>query len=131
MRSRWLDTGLVLFCVFISISINKNAQKNEANIKSSCFYVWSMKDLLYGQKENFYLRDQRGKSRAGKVRAVSQPECRFRLISRIQLYNIRCSQCTHLGSLNTFCIKITNSSDDMDHKFTTSASPDCFIVLAL
>ena len=27
----------------------------------------AVKNLLYGQKENFFLRDQRGKSRAGPI----------------------------------------------------------------
>ena len=29
--------------------------------------AWSIKDLLNGQKEKIFLRDQRGKSRAGKM----------------------------------------------------------------
>ena len=68
VRSRWPDIGQVLFCVFIDrheVEVNENAKKYEANIQPSG--AWSIKDFLYSQKENFFLRDQRGKSRAGKM----------------------------------------------------------------
>ena len=39
-----------------------------------------IKDLLYGRKENLFLRDQRGKSRAGKMSSGSQSEHRIPFI---------------------------------------------------
>ena len=33
--------------------------------------AWSIKNISYGQKENFLLRDQRRKSRAGKIGGFS------------------------------------------------------------
>ena len=38
VRSKWLDIGLVLFCVFMdldSVSVHKHAKKNSANIQPS------------------------------------------------------------------------------------------------
>ena len=38
VRSRWLENGLVLFCVFMDldfVSVHKNAKKNLANIQPS------------------------------------------------------------------------------------------------
>ena len=67
VRSRRLDIKEVLFCVFIdedAVEVDKNAKKNEANVQP----CWSIRDLLYGQKENFLLRNQRGKSRAHLAR---------------------------------------------------------------
>ena len=68
VRSRWPDIGQVLFCVFIDrleVEVNENAKKFDANIQPS--WAWSINDLFYGQKENFFLRDQRRKSRASKM----------------------------------------------------------------
>ena len=80
VRSRWLDIKEVLFCVFIdedAVEVDKNAKKKtEANVQPSC----SIRDLLYGQKENFLLRNQRGKSRAHLARSGSKSERRIRFI---------------------------------------------------
>ena len=43
----------------------KNAQKKEDNCPAILTeQAWLIKDLLYAQKENFFLRDQHGKPRA-------------------------------------------------------------------
>ena len=45
VQSRWLDIGLVLFCVFMdldSVSVHKHAKKNVANIQPSLSYTWSI-----------------------------------------------------------------------------------------
>ena len=79
VRSRRLDIKEVLFCVFIdedAVEVDKNAKKNEANVQP----CWSIRDLLYGQKENFLLRNQRGKSRAHLARSGSESERRIRFI---------------------------------------------------
>ena len=47
VRSRWLDIGLVLFCVFLDldfVSVHKHAKKERGQ-------AWSIKDLLYGIKQ--------------------------------------------------------------------------------
>ena len=45
VHSRWLDIGLVLFCVFMDldfVSVHKNAKKNLANIQPSSPHAWSI-----------------------------------------------------------------------------------------
>ena len=47
---------------------NSNAKTKEANIQlSETEQAWSIENISYGQKENFLPRDQRRKSRAGKI----------------------------------------------------------------
>ena len=63
----WILIGQVLFCLFIDQDkgeVDNNAKKN--------YQAWSLKDLLYAPKDNLFLRDQRGKSRAGKM-SLSYP----------------------------------------------------------
>ena len=81
VRSRWLDTDQVLFCVYIDrgeVLVNENA-KIERGEYAAIFFekAWSIKDLLYGQKDNFFLRGQRRKSRAGIPRSQSERRIRF------------------------------------------------------
>jgi len=52
----------------VEASENANAKTKEANIQlSETEQAWSIENISYGQKENFLLRDQRRKSRAGKI----------------------------------------------------------------
>ena len=83
VRSGWLDLTKFSFRAFMDrdeVDVNKIAKKIEVNLLPS----WpnmreSIKDLLHGLKENFFLlRDQRGKSRAGK--SGSQSGRRMRCI---------------------------------------------------
>ena len=46
------------------VEVNKNAKKNRAILTEQ---FWSIKDLSYGQKENFFLRDWHVKSWAAKT----------------------------------------------------------------
>ena len=39
------------------VEVYKTKKKNEANNQTCWPHAWSMKDLLYGHKENFILRD--------------------------------------------------------------------------
>ena len=86
VRSRWPDIGQVLFCVFTDrheVEVNENAKKYEANIQPSG--AWSIKDLLYSQKENFFLRDQRGKwahLQSARSGGQSERKIRFTLPAR-------------------------------------------------
>ena len=72
VRSRWLVLAK-FYSAFLwaerkSRSI-KNAKKNEAMQYPAILteQAWSIQNLLYVQKENFFLRDRRGKFRAGKI----------------------------------------------------------------
>ena len=71
MGSRWLDIGQVFDCVFIDlylVSANKNAKKERGQYPAILTeQAWSIQYLLYGLKENYFLRDPRGKSRTGKM----------------------------------------------------------------
>ena len=60
------------------VLVNENA-KIERGEYAAIFFeqAWSIKDLLYGQKDNFFLRGQRGKSRAGLPRSQSERRIRF------------------------------------------------------
>ena len=66
VRSRWLDIGHVLFRV---VSINKNAAKNVTRPIFSYLDRTSLvnKGFIIWPKEEFFLRDHCGKSRAGKI----------------------------------------------------------------
>ena len=58
---------------------------NEAIIAILTKQTWSRKELLQCQKENFFSRDQRGKSRAGKVAPF------IHLLEFVLLYICLCS----------------------------------------
>ena len=50
VQSRWLDIGLILFCMFTnkdSVSVLKHAKKNLANIQPSWPQAWSKTQLLF------------------------------------------------------------------------------------
>ena len=50
VRSRWLEIGLVLFCVFMDlafVSVHKNAKKNLANIQPSWPHAWSITHIQW------------------------------------------------------------------------------------
>ena len=82
MRSRWLDIGQVLFCVFIDrdeAEVKKNAKKNKAIIHLDLTSLIN-KGFINGQKENVYLGEEHGKSQAGKI----GPSCLFGLPIRMQ-----------------------------------------------
>ena len=50
------------------MEVNKNAKKEQGQYTAILTkQAWSIKDLLNDQKEKIFLRDQRGKSRAGKM----------------------------------------------------------------
>ena len=57
MRSRWLDIGQVLFCVFIDrdeVEFHKLANKERGQYPAILTeQTWSIKDLLYGFFGNF------------------------------------------------------------------------------
>ena len=59
---------LISFCgtlIYAFVWVNKNAKKNEDSCPAILTeQAWLIKDLLYAQKENFFLGDQDGKSRA-------------------------------------------------------------------
>ena len=56
----------------------KNAEIERGEYAAIFFeQAWSIKDLLYGQKDNFFLRGQRGKSRARLPRSQSERRIRF------------------------------------------------------
>ena len=66
------------------VSVNKNVQKNEANFKHTVILTEqasSIKNLLYGQKDNFFLRNQGGISQAHLACSGSQSEHRIRFFS--------------------------------------------------
>ena len=51
--------------IYAFVWVNKNAKKNEDSCPAILTeQAWLIKDLLYAQKENFFLGDQDGKSRA-------------------------------------------------------------------
>ena len=85
-----------------SFRVSMNRDNSQVNEHAKCQYpalftkqAWSIKYLLYGQKQNFHLQDQRGKSReqtrASLDRSGSQLEQNLRHLdrSRIQPYNKR------------------------------------------
>ena len=84
VRSRWLDINEVLFCVFMdqdAVEVDKSVKEKRGQCTAILTEeAWSIRDLLYGQKYNFLLRDQRGKSRAHLARSGSQSERRIRFI---------------------------------------------------
>ena len=56
----------------------KNAEIERGEYAAIFFeQAWSIKDLLHGQKDNFFLWGQRGKSRAGLPRSQSERRIRF------------------------------------------------------
>ena len=59
VRSRWLDIGQVLFCVFMDrdgVEVQKLAKKRTRSISEQ---GWSIKPLLYGFRGNFPFGTQR------------------------------------------------------------------------
>ena len=82
MRSRGLDVGRVLFCVFMDrdeVEVNKNAKKNEANIRPSSPNKLSLvnKGFIMWPKKDSFLRHRREKSRVHLARSGSQSGCRI------------------------------------------------------
>ena len=121
----------LLFCAFICLGQLKRKKERGQYSVILTEQTWSIKDLLYGQKRTFTGETNAGNPvRTRRARAANQ-NAGFASSRGFSHIIKRCAQSTYLGSLNTFCIKVTNSSDDIDHTFTTSATPDCFIVLAL
>ena len=63
MRSRWLNIGQVLFCVFTDrdeVKVHKLAKKERGQYPAILTeQTWSMKDLLYGFRGNFSYMIQR------------------------------------------------------------------------
>ena len=65
VRSRWLDIGQVLFCVFMDrdeVEVHKHAKKERGQYPAILIeQTWSIKDLLYGFRGNFAsVRDTAG-----------------------------------------------------------------------
>ena len=59
-------------------SRSRKTQKEQGQFPAiSTAQAWSIKDLLYGKKEDLFLRDQRGKSRAGKVGRLANQNSGF------------------------------------------------------
>ena len=49
-RSRWLDIGLILFCMFVDrdgIEVHKHAKKNLANGQPSWPHTWSITHIMW------------------------------------------------------------------------------------
>ena len=66
IRSTWLDIGYGLFFFFAlsrSIKTQKRARPTSSHLDWIRVVNW-IKDFIYGQKDNFFLRDQRRISRA-------------------------------------------------------------------
>ena len=81
VRSRWPDIGQVVFPYW---SVNKNARQNEANIQLFWSTNLGQRRIYHRAKERiFFLGDQRGKSRVGKM----SPSCSLqRLCSAGEIY---------------------------------------------
>ena len=79
MSSRWLYTGQLHFYLNF-FSVYKTPKKERGQDTAILTeQSWSIRDSLYGQKENFFLQNKRWKSRAG-IQASSLSERRIRLI---------------------------------------------------
>ena len=63
VRSRWLDIGQVLFCVFMDrdgVEVHKHTKKEQGQYAAILTeQTWSIKDLLYGFRGNFSCGTQR------------------------------------------------------------------------
>ena len=63
LRSRWLDIGQVLFCMFMDrdeVEVHKHAKKEQGQYPAILTgQTWSIKDLLYGFWGNFACGIQR------------------------------------------------------------------------
>ena len=76
--SRWLDTGLVLFCVFIDrdqVEVNKNAIKNLANIQPSWLHFRSIErrsvtSRSYGSTISLWQQNQRRRRRQAERQKI-------------------------------------------------------------
>ena len=73
MLSRWLNIGQVYFL----LGQEKHKKEQGQFPAISTAQAWSIKDLLYGKKEDLFLRDQRGKSRGGKVGRLANQNSGF------------------------------------------------------
>ena len=60
IEQAWFQDGWILAKLIVGVFM----YRDEAILTEQ---AWSIKNSLYGQKKNFLLWDQRGKSRAGKM----------------------------------------------------------------
>ena len=71
VRSKWLDIGQVLFCVFMDreqVEVHKLAKKERGQYPAILTeQTWSIKDLLYGFGGNFACGTQRVVGQDGSI----------------------------------------------------------------